>query len=302
MASNQADGLRRAFDTFMLDKQTQGLTTDTLLWYRRYVGALVDWLIARDVTTAGGITLELLRAYIAEHQGRGLAPKTVRHYSAAARIFCKWLTLEKLVPENPAERLAQPKVPKKNLPALTRAEVAKLLAECDRGRDRALLLFMLDTGTRCSETVAVNVGDVDTKTGAVTIAKGKGQKGRVVFLGVQARRYLLRYLLDRDNAAAMDPLWLSFVTGERLTTWGVTLILKRLGERAGVHVHPHMLRRTFAIWSLRAGMDVARLAALLGHSDLQTVQQYLPLAREDLQDAHTQHGAVDTLLATQKGR
>jgi site-specific recombinase XerD len=162
---------------------------------------------------------------------------------------------------------------------------------------------MLDTGVRCGETVAVNLGDVDTRTGAVTIVQGKGQKGRMVYLGAQSRRALTRYLLTRADAGATDaPLWTSQTSGGRLTKWGVTLILRRMGERAGVKVYPHMLRRTFAIWSLRAGMDVARLAALLGHSDLATVRKYLPIADSDLADAHAQHGAVDATLTAKKGR
>jgi site-specific recombinase XerD len=262
----------------------------------------VTWLTHHDVTTAGGITIDLLRAYIADVQGRGLAPKTVHHHAAAAKTFCKWLAAEGLTPTDVAERLPRPKVPKKVLPALTKDDAKKLLDACENERDRALLLFMLDTGARCAETVAVNVGDVDAKTGAVTIAKGKGQKGRVVFLGVQSRRALSRYLLTRNDGPDA-PLWTSErrgYAGDRLTRWGVTLLLKRMGDRAGVHVHPHMVRRTMAIWSLRAGMDIARLAALLGHSDLATVRKYLALVDADLADAHREHGAVDGMLGERK--
>ncbi len=305
MPTEQRTQLQRAAENFYLDREVLGCTRLTLTWYRDYVGRLVKWLLAHDVTTVSGITLDLLRAYVADAQGRGLAPKTVLHYAASAKIFCRWLVAEKLLAENPAERLPRPKVPKKVLPALSKEDVGKLLSACEDERDKALLLFMLDTGARCAETVAVNIGDVDTRTGAVTIANGKGQKGRIVFLGVNARRALTRYLLSRSDTAADAPMWpsqrLGATGGDRLTTWGVTLLLRRMGERAGVHVHPHMLRRTFAIWSLRAGMDVARLAALLGHSDLATVRKYLAIEGADLADAHAQHGAVDALLA-KKGR
>lgn len=296
--------LQRAADAFLLDKQVQGCTRLTLVWYRDYIGRLVIWLMAHQVTTPAGITLDLLRTYIVDVQGRGLAPKTVHHYATATKIFCKWLAAEGLVTSDPAARLPRPKVPKKVLPALSKADVGKLLAACECERDKALLLFMLDTGARCGETVAVNIGDVDARTGAVTIVQGKGQKGRTVYLGANSRRALLRYLLVREHTGADAPLWTSQrpgYAGERLTTWGVTLILRRMGERAGVHAHPHMLRRTFAIASLRAGMDVARVAALLGHSDLATVRRYLDLVDDDLADAHREHGAVDSLLA-KKGR
>jgi site-specific recombinase XerD len=301
MPTDQKAQLQRAADAFLLDKEVQGCTRLTLVWYRDYIGRLLTWLAAHDVTTPAGITLDLLRAYMVDVQGRGLAAKTVHHHAAAAKTFCRWLAAEGLVTADPAERLPRPKVPKKVLPALAPGDVQKLLTACECERDTALLLFMLDTGARCAETVAVNIGDVDTKTGAVTIVKGKGQKGRVVFLGARSRRALLRYLLVRGDTGAAAALWISLTSGERLTTWGVTLILRRLGDRAGVHAHPHMLRRTFAIASLRAGMDVARVAALLGHSDLSAVQRYLAIADSDLADAHRAHGAVDSMLA-KKGR
>lgn len=302
MSTNQKTPLQRAADAFLLDKEVMGCTKATLTWYRDYIERLVTWLTAKGITAAAGITLDLLREYIAAVQGRGLAPKTVHHYATAAKIFCKWLAAEKLVDVDPGERLPRPKVPKKVLPALTKADANKLLDACEGERDKALLLFMLDTGARCAETVAVNLGDVDTRTGAVTIVQGKGQKGRMVYLGAQSRRAVTRYLLTRADAGADAPLWISLTSGARLTHWGVTLILRRLSEKTGVKAHPHMLRRTFATWSLRAGMDVARLAALLGHSDLATVRKYLALADSDLADAHAQHGAVDAIFTAKKGR
>jgi integrase/recombinase XerD len=189
-----------------------------------------------------------------------------------------------------------PKVPADVLPALTPAEVGKLLAACENERDRAALLFLLDSGLRAGEFVALNIGDVDTQTGAVTVHEGKGQKGRIAYIGVKARRALLRYLLTRDDVAPSAPLWVSVTTGERLTHWGLRLRLRHIGQQAGVICHPHKLRRTFAIWALRSGMDLVRLAQMLGHADLQTVRKYLAIVQDDLADAHRAHGPVDTLL------
>ena len=297
MPQNQKTELHRAADVFLLDREVQGCTQSTLVWYRTYVDRLVTWLTSQGVTTPNAITLDHLRAYMQHVQARGLAPKTVHHHAAGTKIFTKWLAAEGLAATDPGARLPRPKVPKKVLPALTKEDVAKLLQACDCDRDRAMLLFMLDTGARRTETAEVNVGDVDTRTGAVTITQGKGQKGRIVYLGPQSRRVMGRYLLTLADARPDAPLWTSQNTGERLTPWGITLVLRRMGERSGVHVTPHMVRRTMAIWSLRAGMDVARLAALLGHGDLDTVRRYLAIDRQDLAEAHAEHGAVDALLA-----
>ena len=61
----------------------------------------------------------------------------------------------------------------------------------------------------------------------------------------------------------------------------------------------HRFRRTFAIESLRAGMPLPQLAALMGHAGLAVLQRYLRLVDDDLRAAHEAHGAVDSLL---KGR
>ncbi len=86
-------------------------------------------------------------------------------------------------------------------------------------------------------------------------------------------------------------------TGARYTVDGVQSMLARLGERAGVaHCHPHTFRRTFALWSLRAGMNIYALQRLMGHTDLTMLRRYLALVETDLAQAHREHGAVDSTL------
>ena len=95
----------------------------------------------------------------------------------------------------------------------------------------------------------------------------------------------------------MDPLWLAHTTGHGLTYWGLAQMLRKLGTRAGVeHCQAHTFRRTSALWSLRSGMSIYHLRAMLGHRDLTVLQRYLALVEEDLSEAHRKHGAVDSML------
>ena len=76
------------------------------------------------------------------------------------------------------------------------------------------------------------------------------------------------------------------------------MLLRRLGQAACVaHCHPHTFRRTFALWSLRAGMNIYALQRMMGHADLQILRRYLALIDDDLRQAHDKHGAVDHVLA-----
>ena len=84
-------------------------------------------------------------------------------------------------------------------------------------RDTAILLCLLDTGMRASEICSLNVGDLDINTGKVTIKHGseggaKGGTGRTVFIGKKSRKYLWKYLNDREELRDTDPLFISQTT------------------------------------------------------------------------------------------
>ncbi len=287
-----------AAESFYLDRESARCTPATLRWYRKYIGALLGWLREQGVVLVGDVTPDLLRRYLVETQARGLAATTVHHHASAARTLFLFLEYEGRLPgDNPMRRVRMPRLPKELLPALTPEDVHKLLNACDTERDRALVLFLLDTGVRAAECAALNVGDVDLTTGAVMVRAGKGRKDRMVYLGSRGRKALIRYLGERGTPAPEAALWVALVSGVRLTIWGIRQVLERLSLRSGVKpCNPHTFRRTFALWSLRAGMDLVRLAAIMGHSDLKVLQRYLKVVEQDLKAAHDAHGAVDTQL------
>ncbi len=73
--------------------------------------------------------------------------------------------------------------------------------------------------------------------------------------------------------------------------------MKVIRSRCNIsHLTPHTFRRTFAIWNLRAGMNIYELQRLMGHSDLSVLERYLDIANADLRAAHKRIGAVDKML------
>ena len=105
-----------------------------------------------------------------------------------------------------------------------------------------------------------------------------------------------KYLKGRPRRTAHEPLWITD-EGAYLTTSALRQLLERLAHRAGLtDVHPHKFRRTFALWSLRAGMNIYCLQRIMGHSDLKILQRYLALVEADLEKQHREHGAVDSML------
>ncbi len=169
--------------------------------------------------------------------------------------------------------------------ALSHGELGRLLKACgsnsknnNRGvRDAALVAVLYSGGLRRSEAVALDLGDYEPATEALTIRSGKGRKGRVVYVPAAADR-LSSWLELRGPDPG--PLFLPIdrvgrVRSRRLSGQAVLDILGRLGERAGVkRFSPHDLRRTFIGDLLDAGVDISTAQQLAGHSSVTTTQRY----------------------------
>ena len=130
--------------------------------------------------------------------------------------------------------------------------------------------------------------------GSILVRHGKGNKQRLVRIGSKAQKALWKYVtLYRKSTS--NRLFINR-NGEPLNLIGVQILIKRLGDKANVKVHPHQLRHTFAISFLRAGGDVFSLQYLLGHSTLQMTQRYLQsLNANDAANAHKKFSPLDNL-------
>jgi site-specific recombinase XerD len=292
-----------AVKSFLLDREAKRCTAATMVWYERYVGALADWLTQRKVTNLAAVSPSLLREYLVDLRERGLGDRTIHHHASASRAFFNFCAEEELIEVSPMLRVRMPRLPKEILPALSAADVLAILAACENDRDTAIILVLLDTGCRLAEFIGLRVGHVDLTADTVMIRQGKGKKDRITFIGPQAKRALRKYLTTRPNAQPGEALWLTEDNSRPLTLHGMQRLLQRIGDRAGVeNCHAHTFRRTFAIESLRAGMDIYSLQRIMGHADLGILRKYLDQNEEDLQRAHAEHGAVTALLSAERKR
>jgi integrase/recombinase XerD len=266
---------------------SRGYSDNTVAAYRNDLSQLAKFVRdhAGGSGETGDMTQELVEAYVERlQQGADqYAPSTVARKVAAIKSFFHFLFEQKIIPSNPAARLASPKV-KKNAPkALSRVELERLLAAPSQQtgpkalRDRALLEILSSTGMRVTEVVNLRLDDVDWEQGLV-ICRGKGEKHRRIPLGAgmePLREYVEQARPDLVREASPPLLFLNH-RGHKLTRQGVWLILKEAAEIAGIgtEVTPHTLRHSFAKYLLGAGEDLRRVQELLGHANLSTTQMY----------------------------
>ena len=132
------------------------------------------------------------------------------------------------------------------------------------------MFVLLDCGLRVSEVANLRIGDIDLSQRILTVM-GKGSKQRLARMGLKTQKALWRYVMLRGSSSPW--LWVN-QRGDRLTANGIQQMIRELGKRIGVRLHPHLLRHTFAISFLRNGANTFECQYALGHSSLEMTRRY----------------------------
>ena len=282
-----------SIDTFLAELEHQRLASPhTLTAYRRDLQHLLA--IAPAASPEHIAPPQLKRALMKLH-GEGLAPRSIARMLSAWRAYYRWLAKRGAIARNPCDGLRAPKQPR-SLPKALGADQASALLDGEpedtlESRDRAMAELLYSSGLRLSELASLNLdANLDLKENAVTVV-GKRNKMRTVPIGSKAREALLSWIQERGSIAGPEEVAL-FVNkfGRRLSHSGIATRLSRWAQKQGlgVHVHPHMLRHSFASHLLQSSGDLRAVQELLGHSNISTTQIYTHLDFQHLAKVYDQ--------------
>jgi site-specific recombinase XerD len=178
-------------------------------------------------------------------------------------------------------RLPYGRKPKRLPVVLDRQEVLQLFAWVRPRRTRMVLTTMYATGMRVAEAVHLGVADIDSRRMTIVVARGKGNKQRLVPLTAKLLDELRRWWQEHR-----DPMWL--FPGSRpgcpLAAASVQRGFQAAWTRAGLtkRAKPHSLRHTFATELLEADVDLLTIQKIPGHKSLQTTARYTHVRRRHL--------------------
>jgi integrase/recombinase XerD len=297
----QGDRLQEWTEAFIMDRKARNLSRRTVEFYTYKLKYFTDFCFSKGVMNVLKISPSLLRDYLLDLETKGHNPGGCHAAYRTVKSFLLWWENE-VEPDdwsNPIRKVKAPKVAVEPLDPVNIVDVRAMIEVCPDTltghRDRAMMLFLLDTGVRASELVSLDLEDVNLITGDIMVRKGKGRKPRFVYLGSKSRKTLRAYLKLRKDAC--DALWITD-DEERITYWGVKSLMVRRAGQAGVNIPQlHAFRRWFALSCLRTGMNIYSLQELMGHSDLQLLKRYLKLTNQDTREAHRRAGPVDNLYS-----
>lgn len=262
----------------------------TLDCYQRDINQLISFCSSHKIQRWNQLQAIDIRNHIANRHRKGISGKSIQRELSAIRSFYNFLLKKRLVESNPAQHVRAPKQERKLPKVLDVDQVFGLLETKPDSvleiRDLAMFELFYSSGLRLTELATLEIGDVDLVEQSLRVRHGKGEKQRDLPVGSKAVAAIKKWL-DYRPETITKALFTSN-KGSQLSQRNIQLRLGRWCKKIGLpeHVHPHMLRHSFASHLLESSQDIRAVQELLGHSNISTTQIYTHLDFQHLAEVY----------------
>jgi len=299
MASDANARVLSAFLDYL--RVERGLAKLTIAAYTGDMAQFAEFLERRRQLLTGARRADV-REFLQELFSNSLDGRSVGRKLSAIRHLYRYLLLDGEIKKDPTLNIDSPKQWKVLPKSLSRDEVeATLTATQPRSetarsqalaiRDHAMLELLYAGGVRVSEVADARLEDLKLDMGYILV-RGKGDKERMVPLGVPAQRALQQYLKGGREVLARkrsSPLLFLGTGARRLTRQRVWQLVGKASLASGRHASPHMLRHSCATHMVENGADLRTVQTILGHADISTTQIYTHVALDRLKSVYAKH-------------
>jgi integrase/recombinase XerD len=276
-------------------KLEKGLSDNSIDAYSRDIEKLQQYADAQvNKLTPEAFSLSDLRLFINWVNELGMIPSSQARILSGIKSFYKYLLIEDLIKNNPAELLESPKKQRKLPDTLSILDINKLieaidLSRPDGARNKAIIEVLYSCGLRVSELTELKLSNLYLDIEFVKVL-GKGSKERLVPMGGEAIKALKIWI---ENVRVHIPIKkgeedMVFLNrrGSRLSRVYIFMLIKQLAELAGIKksISPHTLRHSFATHLVEGGADLRAVQEMLGHESITTTEIYTHLDREYLRE------------------
>lgn len=263
---------------------------NTILSYEEDIVEYLEYL-ERECLSVYDVKYSDIRFLLEYYDSLKLKNISIRRKISSLKGFYKYLCRLDKVKDNPFSYVTLPKKEKKLPQYLNYNEMLEIFDVIDTSnllglRNRLIMELLYATGVRVSELVNIKISDIDINNRSVVVT-GKGDKTRVVFFNEVTKKILKEYLLESKEVRKTDYLIING-HGKKITTRGIRLILNKVIDETSIikHVHPHILRHTFATHLLNNGCDLLTVQELLGHASISTTGIYTHVTTEHIKDVY----------------
>ncbi|MDC0357710.1 tyrosine-type recombinase/integrase [Oligoflexia bacterium] len=253
-----------------------------------------------------------VQRFVEDSLSKGEAPTTVARRLATIKHMGRTLSEKVAGFINPAKDVKPPKVQAPKPKGLTPKEVASVQKKAHnrfsektsfiRMRNQTLFEFLIDTGLRADEVRILKMGQLDDDLQWIHNVRTKGKRYRNVYITSDMRPNLQEYLAARQKQLkrfftklsnkkdASLPVFISNYNAKpdkpETFLMGPKTIWRAVNElSADTHLHPHLLRHSYAIDLLNSSNDIRLVAQALGHSDVRITMRYTERMDEEVASA-----------------
>ena len=280
----------KQIENFKVHIKGRNLSEHTIRAYSTDLQDFAGFMATKNLLNIKDFNLANIRSYLAWENNKGLSRQAALRKISSLRSFAKFLSNRGVIEANPFKLFNAPRREKLLPKFLTQKEAGELMQAPSTSRfalrNQAILELMYSSGLRRSETVGLNIGDINFTQGTVRVF-GKGAKERIVPVTDIALNCISEYLATRTKTSYEDPLFLGS-KGTRLSGEGLAQIVKQSALKANLahKITPHSLRHSFATHLLNNGCDLKSLQEMLGHKSLSATQVYTHVSLEHLKQVY----------------
>ena len=284
---------------YLIEHEIRGNSKHTIRYYDKNITAFMAF--TGDILISS-VNVNHLKSYYLYLKTKPVTSVTIQTYIRAVRAFLTWCYHEEYISFNLSDKFKLPKAARKVIDVLTNDEIHILLSSFNTKtfiglRNICICLLMLDSGLRLNEVVCLNVGSLHLSEGYIVV-RGKGNKERFVPVGLNTKKYLLRYVHSFRNSDIKTALFVKD-TLCRIEITTIRQLFRRLKVKTGIsRLRPHLLRHTFATRYLENGGDVYSLQSILGHTTLEMTKRYVQTTPFKLAVTFSNYSPVDNIKKT----
>ena len=280
----------KEFENFL--KFERNLSKNTISSYLSDLKKLTDYLITEKINSRPDeVNINLIREFLYS-QSKKIKPSTKGRLISSLNLFFDFLIIEKIINENPVEKIDYPKIGLTIPTTLTTKEIDALIykASLDKNnglRNETIIEVLYSCGLRVSELINIKISDLYINEQLIKVL-GKGNKERFVPISKTAKKLILKYIESIRNYKKVkkgyeDTLFINN-RGKKLTRVMIYTILNNIANEIGLKkkISPHVLRHSFATHLIENGADIISIQKMMGHENIVTTEKYLHVKSKHL--------------------
>ena len=283
----------KEFENFL--KFERNLSKNTISSYLADLKKLIEYLRLKNIDcNPNQINTDLIREFLYS-QSKKIKSSTQGRLISSLNLFFDFMILEKIIVENPLEKIDYPKIGTSIPTTLTTKEIDSLIAEAGLNknnglRNKTIIEVLYSCGLRVSELIDLKISDLFLDENLIKVL-GKGNKERFVPVSKTAKKLIVEYIESIRNFKKIkksheDTLFINN-RGKKLTRVMIYTILNNLANHIGLKkkISPHVLRHSFATHLIENGADIISIQKMMGHENIVTTEKYLHVKNKHLIDS-----------------